>query len=124
MLLVVCRAGHARNNPEHRAEAVIHAVNRVGDPASAAPMPPFTFENSVEYGSWAKLRHHRLQRPGMRLFFHGAFAQKTFYILFAGEHAIMLVTKRGFVPLLRGFHASNGNFASEGAVQPAFQSPA
>ena len=48
MLLIIGRAGDAGDDAEDRAEAVVHAVNRVRHPAAAAAMPAFAFQNGVE----------------------------------------------------------------------------
>ena len=41
-------ARHTRDDPEHRAQTVVHAVDRVADPAGAAHVPAFPMEDRVE----------------------------------------------------------------------------
>ena len=41
-------SGHARDDAEDRAEAVVHAVDRVADPAGAANVPAFAAQNGLE----------------------------------------------------------------------------
>ncbi len=45
-------AGHARDDAEHRAEAVVHAVDRVADPAGAAHVPALAAQDGVERRPW------------------------------------------------------------------------
>ena len=48
VLLVIGRAGHAGDDAEDCAQAVVHPVNCVRHPAAAAAMPAFAFQNRIE----------------------------------------------------------------------------
>ena len=115
MLRVVRGPGHAGNNSEDRAEAIVHTVNRVRHPTAAASMPAFAFQNCVE-GTLGALRlRHRIQGAGVRFFFERACPQKILHILLVGQGALALGTELPLVFLLRRFHAANRDVGAERA---------
>src|SRR5437879_7526463 len=119
MLLVIRGASDAGNNSKHRTESVVHTVNRVRHPTTAAAVPAFTFENRVEHRARSELWHHRLERARVCFFFDCAFAEKIFHIMFAGENALSLIAKRSFMFFFGRFHSANRDLGSERTVQPS-----
>src|SRR5205809_3499357 len=119
MLLVIRRPGYAGNDSENRAESIVCAVYRVGNPTAAAPMPAFTFEDFVQCGARTDWWRHRAQRARMRFFLERTFPQKFLNILLASERALGLIVKFRFLLFFRGFHATNGNLWSGDLVPPA-----
>src|SRR6266567_6911475 len=42
MLLIVCCAGDARDDPKYRAKSIVHTIDCVRHPTASAPMPALT----------------------------------------------------------------------------------
>ena len=78
MLLVVRCAGNAGNNAEDGAETVVHAVNCISDPAAAAAMPAFPFQDGIERGARSRRSgwRHGVEDAGVRFFFERGFVEK------------------------------------------------
>src|SRR5437667_638218 len=121
MLLIVRRTGDAGDNSEYGAETIVHSINCVGHPTAAAPVPAFAFQNGVEHRPWSELRHHCLQRAGVRFFFDRGLPEKISYVMFTGKDALALVAKCGFVFFFRRLHSTNCNLGPERAIEPALQ---
>src|ERR1700745_2214957 len=101
MLLIIRRASHAGNNSEYGAKSIICAVDRVGDPTAAAPMPAFALQDFVQRGARADRWRHGAERSRMRFFFECTLPQKFLHVLFTGESALGLLMKFGFLPFFR-----------------------
>ena len=122
MLLVVRRARDARNDAEDGAQSVVHAVNRVGDPTAAAPVPALAFQDGVENTARSGGgRRHRVQDAGVRFFLEGGFAQKLLRVGIVGESAFALGAITRFVAILRRFHPANGDVEPGHPVPPAIE---
>src|SRR5882724_6138165 len=124
MLLIICRACYARNNSKYRAQAIVRAVDRVGDPTAASPMPAFALQDFVQRGARANRRRHGAKRSRMRFFLDCAFPQKFLHIFFAGQGTLSLLMKFGFLAFFRRFHSANSDFGSRNFVPPAAEPPA
>src|ERR1044071_120508 len=118
MLLIICSPRHARNNSKYRAQPIVRAVDRVGDPTAASPMPAFALQNFVQRGAWADWRCHGAKRARMRFFLERAFPQKFLHILFTGQGAFRLVVKLGFLTFFCCFHSANGDLGPGNLVPP------
>src|SRR5437762_14298407 len=123
MLLIICRARYARHNSKYRAQAIVRAVDRVGDPTAASPMPAFALQDFVQRGAWANRRRHGAKRSGMRFFLECAFPQKFLHVLFTGESTLGLVMKFGFLPFFRRLHSPNGDLGPGNFVPPTAEPP-
>src|SRR5437762_7922425 len=124
MLLIICRAGYARNNSKYRAQPIVRAVDRIGDPTAASPMPAFPLQDLVQRGARTNRRGHGVKRSGMRFFLDCASPQKVLHILFAGQGTLSLVMKFGLLPFFRRFHPANSDFGSCNFVPPTAEPPA
>src|SRR5436190_916029 len=118
MLLIICRSGYARHNSKYRAQPIVRAVDRIGDPTAASPMPAFTLQDFVQRGAWTDRRSHGAESARMRFFLERAFPQKFLHVLFTGESTLSLVMKFGFLPFFRRFHSPNGDLGSRNFVPP------
>src|SRR5437868_3582817 len=121
MLLIVRGAGHTGDDSEDGAEPVINAIDSIGHPAAAAPMPAFAFQNGVENGFWTRWRSHRLQNARMRFLFERACSQEFPYVGLTCEGTIPLLTEFPLVFFLSRFHAANGDLSTERASKPTFK---
>src|SRR4026208_590580 len=119
MLLIVCRACYARYNSKYRAQPVVRAVDRVGDPTAASPMPAFALQNFVQRGARADRWSHGAEHARMRFFLERAFPQKFLHVLFTGERAFCLFVKFGFLTFFCCFHSANSDFGARDFVPPS-----
>src|SRR4029077_2573873 len=111
-------ARYARNNSKYRAQAIVRAVDRVGDPTATSPMPAFALQDFVQRGAWANWWRHGAKRSRVRLFLKCALPQKFLHVLFTGESTLRLFAKCGFLPFFRRFHPANGNLGPGNFVPP------
>src|SRR6267143_5567097 len=123
MLLIICRAGYARNNSEYRAQPIVRAVDRIGDPTAASPVPAFALQDFVQRGARANRGCHGTKRSRMRFFLDCALPQKFLHIFFAGQGTLSLLMKFGFLPFFRRFHPTNSDVGSRNFVPPATEPP-
>src|SRR6267378_5552119 len=118
MLLIICRACYARNNSKYRAQAIVRAIDRIGDPTAASTMPAFALQDFVQSGARANRRRHGAKRSRMRFFLDCAFPQKFLHIFFASQGMLSLLMKFSFLPFFRRFHPANSDFCSRNFVPP------
>src|SRR6185437_1643532 len=98
MLLIVGCPGYPRNNSKYRAQAIVRAIDCIGDPTAPSPMPAFPFQDFVWGGARTNGRRHGAKRSRMRFFFKRAFPQEFLHVLFIGESTLSLFVKFGFLP--------------------------
>ncbi len=118
MLLIVRRAGDARNDSKHCAQPIICAVNCVGHPAAAAPVPAFALEDLIQRRARVHRRCHGAQHSRVSFLFDRAFSQKFLNVLLSGKRALGLIAKFCFLPFFRRFHTAYGDFRSSDLVPP------
>src|SRR3954471_12587985 len=111
MLLIVRRAGYTRDDAEHGAESVVHAVNRVRNPAAASAVPAFALQNGVERSarSGGSGGGPGVENAGVSFFLERGFAEKFLGVGIAGERAFALGTVTRFMPVFRGLHPANSD---------------
>src|SRR5207244_12263822 len=97
----------------------VRAVDRVGDPTAASPMPAFALQNFVQRGAWAHRRSHGAEHARMCFFLKRAFPQKFLHVLFISQGALCLFVKFGFLTLFYCFHSPNGDFGASDFVPPS-----
>src|SRR5205807_6213477 len=122
MLLVIGRARDTGHDSKYSAKSIVNAIDGIGHPAAAAPVPTFAFQNRVEHGFWIRRRRHCLQGASMRLLLECAGSQEFPHIRFVGECTIALLAEFPLVLFLSCFHLADGNVCAERASEPALQS--
>src|SRR4029078_5657646 len=118
MLLIVGCPGYPRNNSKARAQAIVRAIDCIGDPTAPSPMPAFAFQDFVQGGARTNGRRHGAKRSRMRFFLKRAFPQEFLPVLFIRESGLSMFMKFGLLPFLRRPHSANGNGGPGNSVPP------
>src|SRR6266404_3980782 len=122
MLLVIGRARDAGHDSKYSAKSIVNAIDGIGHPAAAAPVPTFAFQNRVERGFGTWRCRHGLQGASMRFLLERACSQEFPHVRLVGECPIALLAEFSLVLFLSRFHPADGNVRAERASEPALQS--